>query len=260
MKPMLAHLFEGPLRARTGGQLLARRVIRITGRTESHTEEAVRPLYAEWAARPVPISATILASLGQIELHLSARARSRDEVDRALDTATQQVCGVLGPDVYSTDGRPLEAIVGDLLASQRLRIAVAESCTGGLVTSRLTDVAGSSRYVQQSVVAYANEAKASLLGIPMRLIDEHGAVSEPVASAMASGIRERAQVEVGVGITGIAGPGGGTVSKPVGTVAVAALTPDKTRTRTFHFIGDREQVKFQASQAALDMVRRMLMP
>jgi nicotinamide-nucleotide amidase len=260
MKPMLAHLIEGPLKARTGGQVLARRVIRITGRTESHTEEAVRPLYAEWAARPMPIAATILASLGQIELHLSARSRSRHEVEAALESATRQVCDALGSDVYSTDGRPLEAVVGDLLASQRLRIAVAESCTGGLVTSRLTDVAGSSRYVQQSVVAYANEAKVSLLGVPMSVIDEHGAVSEPVAAAMAAGVRERARVDVAVGITGVAGPGGGTAAKPVGMVAVAALTPGQARARTFQFSGDRELVKFQASQAALDMVRRMLMP
>jgi nicotinamide-nucleotide amidase len=259
MKPMLGRLIEGPLKAPTGGHVLARRVIRITGRTESHTEEAVRPLYAEWAGRPIRISTTIMAALGQIELHLSARSRLRDEVEASLERATRDVCDALGRDVYSTDGRPLEAVVGDLLAARGLRIAVAESCTGGLVTSRLTDVAGSSRYVQQSVSAYANEAKASLVGVPMTLIDEHGAVSEPVAMALAAGIRDRAQADVGIGVTGIAGPGGGTPTKPVGTVAIAALTPGKERMRTFKFIGDREQVKFQASQAALDMVRRMLL-
>ena len=136
---------------------------------------------------------------------------------------------------------------------------MAESCTGGLVTSRLTDVAGSSRYVDQAVVAYANEAKVSLLGVPMSLIDEHGAVSEPVAVAMAAGIRARAHVDIGVGVTGIAGPGGGSEEKPVGTVAVAAITPTSTRSRVFRFVGEREQVKFQASQASLDMVRRMLL-
>ena len=259
LKPMVARLIEGPLQARASGQALVRRVIRITGRTESHTEEAIRPLYADWAGRPIPIAATILAALGQIELHLSARAASREDVAAALEAATRDVTDVLGLDAYSTDGRALEAVLGDLLVARALRIAVAESCTGGLVTSRLTDVAGSSRYVDQSIVAYANAAKVSLLGVPMALIDEHGAVSESVAVAMAAGIKSRAQVDIGVGVTGIAGPGGGSEAKPVGTVAVAAMTPTSTRSRVFRFVGEREQVKFQASQAALDMVRRMLL-
>ena len=259
LKPMVARLVEGPLQARAGRQALVRRVIRITGRTESHTEEAIRPLYADWAGRAIPISATILAALGQIELHLSARAPSRDGVAAALEAATRDVTDVLGLDAYSTDGRALEAVLGDLLVARGLRIAVAESCTGGLVTSRLTDVAGSSRYVDQAVVAYANEAKVSLLGVAMALIEEHGAVSEPVAVAMAAGIRSRARVDIGIGVTGIAGPGGGSEEKPVGTVAVAAMTPTSTRSRVFRFVGEREQVKFQASQAALDMVRRMLL-
>ena len=259
LKPMVARLVEGPLKARAAGQALVRRVIRITGRTESHTEEAIRPLYADWAGRPLPISATILAALGQIELHVSARGPSRDEVAAALEAATRDVTDVLGLDAYSTDGRALEAVLGDLLVARALRIAVAESCTGGLVTSRLTDVAGSSRYVDQAVVAYANEAKVSLLGVPMSLIDAHGAVSEPVAVAMAAGIRARAHVDIGVGVTGIAGPGGGSEEKPVGTVAVAAITPTSTRSRVLRFVGEREQVKFQASQASLDMVRRMLL-
>jgi nicotinamide-nucleotide amidase len=158
------------------------------------------------------------------------------------------------------DGHPLEQVVGNLLVARELRIACAESCTGGLLTSRLTDVPGSSRYVDRSVVAYANDAKTALLGVPAGLIDEHGAVSEPVAQAMAHGIRASARVDVGVGITGIAGPGGGTPEKPVGTVAVAAIGPGSAvRSRVFRFVGDRELIKFQASQAALDMVRRMLL-
>jgi nicotinamide-nucleotide amidase len=259
LKPMLERLVAGPLKARTGGQVLQRRVIRITGRTESHTEEAVRSLYAEWAAMAVPISATILASLGQIELHLSARAASPEAVTAALEEGTRDVTEALGLDVYSTDGRPLEAVVGALLVARGLRIAAAESCTGGLITSRLTDIAGSSRYVDQAVVAYANEAKVSLLGVPQTLLDQHGAVSEPVALAMATGIRSRARVDIGVGVTGIAGPGGGSAEKPVGTVAIAAATATATRSRVCRFVGERELVKFQASQAALDMVRRMLL-
>jgi nicotinamide-nucleotide amidase len=207
---------------------------------------------------PIPIAATILASLGQIELHLSARATARRDAESALAAAVGQVQGVLAAYIYSTDGRPLEQVVGDLLAARGLRIAVAESCTGGLITSRLTDVPGSSRYVDRSVVTYSNEAKTALLGVPAALIDEHGAVSEPVALAMADGMRTQAGVDVAVAVTGIAGPGGGTPEKPVGTVAVAAMTSAATRVQTFRFIGEREMVKFQASQAALDMVRRLV--
>jgi PncC family amidohydrolase len=152
----------------------------------------------------------------------------------------------------------MEEVVGDLLAAGGLRIALAESCTGGLLTSRLTDVAGSSRYVERGVIAYANEAKVTMLGVDHRLIEQYGAVSEPVALAMASGIRSVAKTDIGVGVTGIAGPGGGSAEKPVGTVVIAVVTSSENRTRTFRFIGEREQVKVQATQAALDMVRRLL--
>lgn len=259
LKAMLSAVAEGPLKARASGISLVRRTVRITGRTESHTEEAVKPLYEQWARAPVPVAATILASLGQIELHLSARAPSREEAEAAAHAASRQVAEVLGLDAFSCDGLALEEVVGALLVERSLRIAVAESCTGGLLASRLTDVSGSSRYVDSGVVAYANQAKTALLGVPEALIKEHGAVSEAVAVAMAEGIRARARTDIGVGVTGVAGPGGGTPEKPVGTVAVAAAVPHATRSRLFRFVGDRELIKFQASQAALDLVRRMLL-
>lgn len=259
LKPMLSALVDGALEVRAPGLSLVRRVVRITGRTESHTEEAVKPLYEQWARASVPVAATILASLGQIELHLSARAPSRTQAEAAVDAASRQVGDALGADAFSRDGRALEEVVGALLVERGLRIAVAESCTGGLIASRLTDVPGSSRYVDCGVVAYANDEKTALLGVPAALIVEHGAVSEAVAVAMAEGIRARAQTEVGVGVTGIAGPGGGSPEKPVGTVAVAVVIPSSTRSRLHTFVGDRELVKFQASQAALDLLRRMLL-
>jgi nicotinamide-nucleotide amidase len=258
LKPMLAALIAGPLRERTSGAALVRRVVKIAGRIESHTEELLQPLYSEWGKGPLSISATILAALGQIEVHLTARASSRDEAERVLDRAARQVGEVLSPDAFSLDGHNMEEVVGEMLAARGLWIAVAESCTGGLIASRLTDIPGSSRYVQQAVVTYANEAKTDLLGVPAALIAEHGAVSEVVALAMADGVRSRARADVGVGVTGIAGPGGGSAEKPVGTVAIAAVAASTTRSRMFRFNGERDQVKFQASQAALDMVRRML--
>jgi nicotinamide-nucleotide amidase len=258
LKPMVTALVSGPLRARAGGEPVVRRVIRITGRSESHTEEALQPLYGEWARAPVPIAATILASLGQIELHLSAHADSRAQAEDALNLATDRVLAVLGTFVYSTDGRGLEDVVGGLLADRRLTIAAAESCTGGLIMSRLTDVPGSSRYVERGVVVYSNRSKTELLGVPEAVIAAHGAVSEPVALAMAEGVRSRSGVDIGVGVTGIAGPDGGTAEKPVGTVVIAVASASGSQVRTYRFVGGREMVKFQASQAALDTVRRML--
>jgi nicotinamide-nucleotide amidase len=258
LKPMLTALAGNDLRQRASGRAIVRRIIRIAGRIESQTDETLQPLYAKWSAQRIPVAATILAALGHIELHLSAAAESRDETDRVLEDAVREVIGVLGADAYSSDGRTMEQVVGDMLAERHLRIAAAESCTGGLVTSRLTDVPGSSRYVERSVVTYSNEAKIELLGVAPELIAEHGAVSEPVALAMANGIRARSGTDVAVAVTGIAGPTGGTPDKPVGTVAIAAVTPSGTRSRVFRFLGEREQVKFQASQSALDMVRRML--
>lgn len=259
LKPMLAEVIDRRLRGRCGTMTLRRRMIRITGRTESHADEALQPLYAEWNRAELPISATILAALGQLELHLSGRFDVGERIDAALDRAVAQVQGLLGLDAYSVDGRNLEEVVGALLVERGLRIAAAESCTGGLITSRLTDVPGSSRYVDRAVVTYSDASKTELLGVPEAMIAEHGAVSEPVAQAMADGIRTSARVDVGIGVTGIAGPGGGTAEKPVGMVCVAAVTPAAHRVRTIRFIGGREQVKFQASQSALDMVRRLLL-
>jgi nicotinamide-nucleotide amidase len=259
LKPMLTDLVAGPLRDRAPGAPLVRRVLRMANRIESQTEEVLQPLYREWDKAVPQISATILAALGQIELHLWTTAESREVAERALDEAVRRARSAIGADVFSADGRSLEEVVGDLLVERGMRIALAESCTGGLITSRLTDVPGSSRYVVQAVVTYANEAKTALLGVAPETLAEHGAVSEPVALAMADGVRSRAGVDIGVGVTGIAGPSGGTPGKPVGTVAIAAVTTRTTRSRTFRFHGGRGNVKFQASQAALDMVRRILL-
>ena len=263
LKPMLTRLVtagpDGPLRQRAAGAALVRQILKIAGRIESQTEEELRPLYAQWKTWAIPVEATILAALGQIELHLSARAADVDAVRATLRRAADQVLATLGSDVFTDDGRSLEQVVGALLADRALRIAVAESCTGGLITSRLTDVAGSSRYVERSVVSYSNAAKVELLGVPEALLKAHGAVSEPVAVAMAEGIRARTPVDIGVGVTGIAGPDGGTAEKPVGTVAIAVAAPWGTHFRLFRFAGERDTIKFQASQSSLDMVRRALL-
>jgi nicotinamide-nucleotide amidase len=259
MKPMLETVIAERLAPKAKGGGLFRRVLKITGRAESDVDAQASPVYGKWTAQAIPISTTILAVLGQIELHLTAQAASKADAEAALDAAVRELQDALGPSVYSVDGRGLEQVVGDLLREHRLTIATAESCTGGLLASRLTDVPGSSDYVDRGVVCYSNQSKIDLAGVPEALIREHGAVSEPVAKAMAEGIRSRAATNVGVGITGIAGPGGGTPDKPVGTVAIAVVVDGEERVRMFQFLGHREMVKFQAAQSALNMTRLMVL-
>jgi nicotinamide-nucleotide amidase len=258
MMPILEGVIAERLVPLTNGSGLFRRVLKITGRTESDIDSRAQPIYTPWLRRSVPISTTILAVLGQIELHLTAAAPSRAVADEALDAAVAELQPVLGSAIYSTDGRALEAVVGDLLRDAGWTIAVAESCTGGLLTSRLTDVPGSSAYVTAGAVCYSNRMKVEWLGVPEALIAMHGAVSEPVGGAMAEGIRTRLGTNVGVGITGIAGPGGGTAEKPVGTVVLAVATDRETLVRTMRFIGSREQVKYQSTQAAMNLLRLMM--
>jgi nicotinamide-nucleotide amidase len=259
MTPMFDAAIRDRLAPRTGGAGLYRRVVKVVGRGESDVDAHAQPVYAKWTSQSVPISTTILAVLGQVELHLTAEAASRELAERALDAAVTELEEALGSAVYSTDGRPLEVVVGELLRAQSLTVAAAESCTGGLLASRLTDVPGSSAYVDRGVVCYSNKAKTELAGVPAALIQEHGAVSEPVALAMAEGLCGLAGTDVGIGVTGIAGPGGGSLGKPVGTVAIAVVLRGTARVRTLQLFGAREVVKFQATQAALNMLRLMLL-
>jgi competence/damage-inducible protein CinA-like protein len=258
MQPMFERVCAGPLGDRAGEERVHRTSIFITGLGESHVEQLAQPIYARWRDGPAAVSTTILAAMGQVELHLSLRESDESRARDILDTVRAELLAVLGDHVYSVDGRGMEEVVGDLLKARGFTIAAAESCTGGLLLSRLTDVPGSSAYVRGGVIAYDNADKTALLGVPADLVARHGAVSEPVAIAMAEGIKARTGADVTVGITGIAGPGGGTPDKPVGMVVIAVLAPGHDAyVRTFHFLGARTQVKFQSTQAALDRVRRM---
>ncbi len=260
LRPMFEHIVAERLAGVAGGRRVYRRVVRTTGQTESHIDERVKPVYRLWRAHAMPIDTTILASLGQIDLHLSLVSANRVEAHAALDAAVAELRTQLGSLVVSTDGRSLPAVVGELLTERRATLSVAESCTGGLITSRLTDVAGSSTYVRGGWTVYSNAAKVALLGVDPDLIDAYGAVSEPVAEAMAQGAQTKLDVDFGLSVTGIAGPGGGTPEKPVGTVCLAlAGRTGSSRVRRLALPGDRERVKFQASQAALDLLRRALL-
>ncbi|HKR23090.1 MAG TPA: nicotinamide-nucleotide amidohydrolase family protein, partial [Pyrinomonadaceae bacterium] len=194
----------------------------------------------------------------EIEIHLTARGRTEKEANDLLDRLSSQIEERLGNAIFSFAGEKMEEVVGLKLSVGGYTLAVAESCTGGLLAQRLTDVPGSSKYFIEGVVAYANDAKIRTLGVEPMLIMEHGAVSAPVAEAMAEGIRKRAETDFGLSITGIAGPGGGTEEKPVGTVFIALASDVKTEHRRFTLPGDRNLVRWRASQAALDMLRRRL--
>lgn len=259
MKPMMDGDVRSRLAAIAGDVRLHRRMLRVSGKGESAVEEIVQPIYSQWLNQSPPIETTILAGLGQVELHLVTQSTDAAAAEQALQQAVTQLAAVLGNDLVSTDGAILEAVVGDLLRKRGWWVAFAESCTGGLATSRMTDVPGSSAYVERSIVAYSNRAKIELLDVPDAMIAEHGAVSEPVASAMAAGIRKRTGVNVGIGITGIAGPGGGTEQKPVGTVCIAVDGERGGVVRTFRFPNSREMVKAISANWAIDMLRRYLL-
>lgn len=258
LKPMIETLARDRLEARAASSRLFSGVVRVAGQTESHAEQLAQPVYERWRRAGLPIEVTTLAAPASIDFHVTVRAASRAGGEVALGAAVDELGDVFGEHAYTKDTRGMEQVVGDLLRARDYTIAAAESCTGGLLTSRLTDVPGSSAYVERSAVAYSDAAKVEWLGVPESLIAAHGAVSEPVAMAMAKGIRARARTTIGVGITGIAGPDGGSVEKPVGTVAIAIVGPWGDWVRTRVFPGGREQVKFFATQAALDDLRRAL--
>jgi nicotinamide-nucleotide amidase len=257
MQPIFTEQVAPRLAALARGRRVRRRVIKTTGRAESQVDEVAQPIYSTLGHEGMPIQTTILAKPGQVELHLSATGEQVAEVDRALEDGVRRLSDALGSCVFSVDDRSLEEVVGDRLRARGFRIAVGESCTGGLVLGRLTDVPGSSAWVAGGVVAYADEVKTRELGVPAALIAEHGAVSQPVAVAMAEGARARLASDVGVAVTGIAGPSGGSDAKPVGTVFIAVAGP-RASVRTFRFVGDRRTVRQQSVAAALDMVRRSL--
>ncbi len=244
--PRLSRLFAGE-RIRT-------RVYKIMGLPESEVDQRVAPIYTQYS-NPVT---TILAVQGTIELHLRAKAPTEEEAEAMLAEVGDQIELALGEHVYSTRGESLEEIVGMYLVLKQKTIAVAESCTGGLVAERLTRVPGSSNYFVGGVVCYNNELKKRLTGVPSTLIEEHGAVSKQVAQALAEGVRWTTGASLGLGVTGIAGPGGGTTEKPVGLVFVSLADDRGTQVREFRFPGDRERIRQFTSNAALELVRRRI--
>ncbi|HKB26099.1 MAG TPA: nicotinamide-nucleotide amidohydrolase family protein [Methylomirabilota bacterium] len=242
-------------RARAGRGAVLVRTLRTAGVTAGDLEERL----AAWLGQPESRTGDVAVALvpGDGEVWVRLRAKGADAA-RALARAEPPVLAALGDDCYGKDAETLEVVIGRMLLERRLTLAVAESCTGGLLGHRLTSVPGSSSYFERGVLVYSNRAKEELLGVPAEVLRAHGAVSAPCAEAMARGIAERAGAPCALAITGIAGPDGGTPAKPVGTVFVGLAVEGQVSARRFRFLGDRASVKWQSTQAAFDMLRRAL--
>jgi len=243
------------LRAKLPAQFIATRVLKIAMMGESNCDSRIAPIYTQYT----DVQTTILAGAGEIELHLRSSKSSPDEAQERIDELAGELEDELDDSVFSTNGESLEQIAGYYLQMRGATVAVAESCTGGLVAERLTSVAGSSRYFLGGMVVYSNELKTRLADVPPQLLEDYGAVSREVAAALAEGARDRCSATIGIGITGVAGPTGGSAEKPVGLVYHAIADEDGTDVVERLFSGDRQRVRRFASQQALDMIRRKLM-
>ncbi|HUQ31389.1 MAG TPA: competence/damage-inducible protein A [Pyrinomonadaceae bacterium] len=254
MRPMFETFVLPKLAAKAGDVRVVRRVLRVVGLGESAVDEKIAPVYTQYKNPQT----TILFNRSEIEIHLTAQAKTEKDAELLLDGLAGQIEERLGHSIFAFRGETMEEVVGLRLAVAGFTLSVAESCTGGLISQRLTEVPGSSVYFMEGVVTYSNDAKTRSLGVDADLIETHGAVSAEVAEAMAEGVRRRADTDFGLAVTGIAGPGGGSEEKPVGLVYVALSDDAHTEHRKLMLPGDRHLIRWRASQAALDLLRRRL--
>lgn len=251
LKPLFREQVLPRLERRASGVRLHSRELRVTGLGESHVEQRILPIYKRFPE----VQTTILAAPGETQIHLRFWTEDAAHAKKTLDEIVRGFEIALADRIFSQDGRALDEVVAEQLTLNSATIAAAESCTGGLLAQRLTSVSGSSSYFLGGVVCYSNELKTAWADVPAELIAAKGAVSPEVAVALAEGIRRRVGSTLGLGITGIAGPGGGSDEKPVGTVHVAMSHAAGIKERAARFPGDRESIRWQASQLALDLVR-----
>ena len=255
MQPMFENHVLASLRSVAGNVFGARRVLRVSGMGESAVDELIAPIYTAYPN----VQTSILFSRTEIEIHLSAFSDSQEGSTSVVDELAQKIADKLGPAVFATNGETMEEVIGHLLKERNKTLSVAESCTGGLIGMRLTEVPGSSAYFLEGVITYSNEAKERALGVPSDTLRSHGAVSSETAEAMATGVRERAGTDYGIAVTGIAGPDGGTDEKPVGTVFIGYADEKTAKSLKLTLPGDRYLVRWRSSQAALDYLRRQIL-
>jgi len=240
------------LKALLPPRFIAVRELKLAMVPESQADLRAAPIYKRYTE----VQTTILAGFGEVQLHLRTEADTEEEAQTRVDRLASELEDEFEESVFSTAGESLEKIVGYYLQMRDATISVAESCTGGYLAQRITSISGSSRYFVGGAVVYSNDLKSQFCNVPPLLIAEHGAVSKQVATAMAEGIRKRCRSTLGVGITGVAGPTGGTDEKPVGLVYIALADNLKTEVSERRFPGDRERIRHWATQQALDMIRR----
>lgn len=237
-------------------EIVRTKVIKVCCVKEAEIIKDVEEIASQYRGK---VSFSFLPYLGEVHVKLLAKGADKKETERWIVAAQKETAQRLEKKVYGFDNDSLEGVVGELLTRNKLTLVIAESCTGGLVTNRITNISGSSGYLLGGVVTYSDQAKEKLLGVPQKVLKEHGAVSEATAIAMATGVRELLKADIGLGITGIAGPSGGTEQKPVGLVFIAISTAQKSYCSRFQFNGNRERNKFLTSQYALNMLRMMLL-
>lgn len=236
----------------SGNWVIVSRRIRTTGLAESQVNQKVKDILE---LKP-PITVGIYVHTDSVDLNITVKAKSKRGAEKLINSIERKVRLRLKEYIYGYDSQVLEEVVAKALNKKKKTIAVAESCTGGLISKRLTNISGSSKYFRLGVVAYSNKAKQSLLGVSAESLKKFGAVSEAVARELAANIQQLAKTELGLGVTGIAGPTGASKDKPLGLVYIALASPRKIQCQQFHFHGDRDAVRLRASQAALDMLRR----
>ncbi len=255
MKALFENEVRERLRQKVPSAHLFIRTLKVAMLGESAVDARVAPIYKRYS----DVATTILAGAGEIELHFKTRAATLEAAQARADEVAGLVEDELDDAVYSRNGESLEQIVGYWLQMRNSTLAVAESCTGGLLAERITSISGSSRYFLGGAVVYSNVLKTELAGVPAEMIERHGAVSREVAAALAEGIRYRCESTLGMGITGVAGPGGGSPEKPVGLVFHALASDSGTEVIQRNFPGDRKRIRRFASTMALDMIRKKLM-
>jgi len=243
------------LRARIKQSYLRIIKLRTTGIIESALAEKIKP----HIKIPDTIKFAYLPSYGGVDLRIIASANSREETDKAAEQLAAKLRELVGKYIYGENDDTLEAVIGKLLKDRHQTLATAESCTAGLLAGKITDVPGSSQYYDRGFVTYTNESKTELLGVPEKILKDHGAVSSQTAEAMAAGAREKSRTNYGVAITGIAGPGGGTEEKPVGTVYIAVASDNEVVSKKFLMARDREINRSRSVYAALEMLRRAIL-
>jgi len=256
LKPMVTEQVVPRLRALLPPQVIRVRSFRITGMGESDLDTLIAPVYTKYQ-NPVT---TVLSAPGDLSVHLRARCATAEEADALLREVGDPIAELLGDRVYTTDdGETIEMVVGRLLRDRKATVATAESCTGGLIASRLTEHAGSSDFFKAGFVTYTDDQKRELLGVSREMLEAHTAVSEPVAAAMAAGALERTGADYALSTTGYAGPGGGTEETPVGTVFIGLASPHGVKVTKLRYGLDRYRIRMLASQTGLDLLRRALL-